>query len=176
MGVASTNNQDQRSSFSNYGNRIVWVAAPGEGHHHHVSLRLVRGRLGHVLQLADGRRDCFAGAEHAAQGHSIAGGLGRGSREMDRLQHGQRAPGRLRHAVNVQPGPRITPVGRARIGNHGDEPYSINGLQDASWNGQHSRRSPSSPPAAPEKFRRLGFPPHCKSSKSRNKYRLCAVR
>jgi subtilisin family serine protease len=31
MGVASTNNQDQRSSFSNYGNRIVWVAAPGEG-------------------------------------------------------------------------------------------------------------------------------------------------
>jgi subtilisin family serine protease len=30
MGVASTNNQDQRSSFSNYGNAIVWVAAPGE--------------------------------------------------------------------------------------------------------------------------------------------------
>jgi subtilisin family serine protease len=31
MGVASTNNQDQRSSFSNYGDQIVWVAAPGEG-------------------------------------------------------------------------------------------------------------------------------------------------
>ncbi len=31
IGVASTNNQDQRSSFSNYGNQIVWVAAPGEG-------------------------------------------------------------------------------------------------------------------------------------------------
>jgi Subtilase family len=30
MGVASTNPQDQRSSFSNYGNQIVWVAAPGE--------------------------------------------------------------------------------------------------------------------------------------------------
>jgi subtilisin family serine protease len=30
MGVASTNYQDQRSSFSNYGNQIVWVAAPGE--------------------------------------------------------------------------------------------------------------------------------------------------
>jgi subtilisin family serine protease len=30
-GVASTNNQDQRSSFSNYGNQIVYVAAPGEG-------------------------------------------------------------------------------------------------------------------------------------------------
>jgi subtilisin family serine protease len=31
MGVASTNNEDQRSSFSNYGNQVVWVAAPGEG-------------------------------------------------------------------------------------------------------------------------------------------------
>ncbi|MGA8224364.1 MAG: S8 family serine peptidase [Candidatus Acidiferrales bacterium] len=31
MGVASTNNQDQRSTFSNYGNQVVWVAAPGEG-------------------------------------------------------------------------------------------------------------------------------------------------
>jgi subtilisin family serine protease len=30
MGVASTNPQDQRSSFSNYGDQIVWVAAPGE--------------------------------------------------------------------------------------------------------------------------------------------------
>jgi hypothetical protein len=30
IGVASTNYQDQRSSFSNYGDQIVWVAAPGE--------------------------------------------------------------------------------------------------------------------------------------------------
>src|SRR6266852_1933649 len=30
MGVASTTNQDTRSSFSYYGNAIVWVAAPGE--------------------------------------------------------------------------------------------------------------------------------------------------
>ena len=30
IGVASTNDVDQRSSFSNYGNRIVWLAAPGE--------------------------------------------------------------------------------------------------------------------------------------------------
>jgi len=30
MGVAATNNLDQRSSFSNFGNAIVWVAAPGE--------------------------------------------------------------------------------------------------------------------------------------------------
>jgi len=31
MGVASTSNDDVRSSFSNYGTRNVWVAAPGEG-------------------------------------------------------------------------------------------------------------------------------------------------
>jgi len=31
MGVASTNDNDARSSFSNYGDAIVWVAAPGEG-------------------------------------------------------------------------------------------------------------------------------------------------
>ncbi len=31
MGIASTTNDDQRSSFSNYGRRLVWVAAPGEG-------------------------------------------------------------------------------------------------------------------------------------------------
>jgi len=31
MGVASTSDWDTRSTFSNYGNAIVWVAAPGEG-------------------------------------------------------------------------------------------------------------------------------------------------
>ncbi len=31
MGVASTSDTDTRSSFSNFGNAIVWVAAPGEG-------------------------------------------------------------------------------------------------------------------------------------------------
>lgn len=31
IGVASTTNDDVRSSFSNYGSHIVWVAAPGEG-------------------------------------------------------------------------------------------------------------------------------------------------
>ena len=31
MGVASTTNDDQLSSFSNYGPQLVWVGAPGEG-------------------------------------------------------------------------------------------------------------------------------------------------
>ena len=30
MGIASTSDADTRSSFSNYGQDIVWVAAPGE--------------------------------------------------------------------------------------------------------------------------------------------------
>ena len=31
MGIASTTNNDQLSSFSNYGPQLVWIAAPGEG-------------------------------------------------------------------------------------------------------------------------------------------------
>ena len=31
MGIASTTNNDTLSSFSNYGEDLVWVAAPGEG-------------------------------------------------------------------------------------------------------------------------------------------------
>jgi hypothetical protein len=31
MGVASTSNEDELSSFSNYGPQLVWVGAPGEG-------------------------------------------------------------------------------------------------------------------------------------------------
>lgn len=31
IGVASTSNNDTRSTFSNYGQNLVWVAAPGEG-------------------------------------------------------------------------------------------------------------------------------------------------
>jgi subtilisin family serine protease len=31
MAVASTTNDDQRSSFTNYGQNFIWVAAPGEG-------------------------------------------------------------------------------------------------------------------------------------------------
>jgi subtilisin family serine protease len=31
MGIASTTNNDTLSTFSNYGEDLVWVAAPGEG-------------------------------------------------------------------------------------------------------------------------------------------------
>jgi Subtilase family len=30
MGVASINDENQRSTFSNYGNQVVWISAPGE--------------------------------------------------------------------------------------------------------------------------------------------------
>ena len=95
MGVASTNNQDQRSSFSNYGNQIVWVAAPGEGIITDLSVRFVRGRVGNLLQFADGCRHCFAGPEHAARRRTIAGGLGHAHAQLVGLQHGQWPVGRL---------------------------------------------------------------------------------
>jgi len=31
IGVGSTTNSDQRSTFSNYGSQVLWLAAPGEG-------------------------------------------------------------------------------------------------------------------------------------------------
>jgi thermitase len=31
LGIGSTSDEDERSSFSNYGNQLVWAAAPGEG-------------------------------------------------------------------------------------------------------------------------------------------------
>jgi subtilisin family serine protease len=31
LGIASTTNEDQLSSFSNYGPQLVWIGAPGEG-------------------------------------------------------------------------------------------------------------------------------------------------
>ena len=48
IGVASTNDQDQRSTFSNYGDQVVWVAAPGEAIITDLSVRELRGRLGYV--------------------------------------------------------------------------------------------------------------------------------
>ena len=34
LGIGSTTNDDQLSSFSNYGPQLVWIGAPGEGSHH----------------------------------------------------------------------------------------------------------------------------------------------
>ena len=102
MGVASTNNQDQRSTFSNYGNQIVWVAAPGEavittypfatyaaGWGTSFSSPMVAGTAALLvnMQLHDQRK---------------SGGLGDRAREVGRLEHGQWAPGCVRIVVGVQ--------------------------------------------------------------------------
>ena len=66
MGVASTGsvpgvNEDTRSSFSNYGNAIVWVAAPGEAIVTTYPFSSLRRRMGNVIQCAFRfRRLCFA--------------------------------------------------------------------------------------------------------------------
>ena len=53
IGVASTSNDDVRSTFSNYG-ASVWVAAPGEAVITTYPVGKLRRGLGHLLQHAPG--------------------------------------------------------------------------------------------------------------------------
>jgi len=55
MGVASTTDQDRRSSFSNFGT-IVWVAAPGEAIVTNLSVQHLCGGMGNLVQRAAGFR------------------------------------------------------------------------------------------------------------------------
>ena len=90
MGVASTNLLDQRSSFSNFGNAIVWVAAPGEqiittypfstysaGSGTSFSAPFVSGTsaLFHELQPGGAQTDAAQAISHA---QSIGAGMGSG--------------------------------------------------------------------------------------------------
>jgi subtilisin family serine protease len=97
MGVASTNNQDIRSTFSNYGNALVTVAAPGEavvtlypGSHYaegwgtSFSTPLVAGGLALLNQLG-GRNFNEAQAVQAIS-QAIPTGQGLGAGELDLFQ------------------------------------------------------------------------------------------
>ena len=57
IGVASTTNEDVRSSFSNYGTPLVWLAAPGEGVVTTYPFRNVCRGLGDIFQRTFGGRD-----------------------------------------------------------------------------------------------------------------------
>ena len=72
MGVASTDDFDQRSSFSNYGNQVVWVAF-GCGH-------------------------CCTGFESETRGEPIPDRRSDCSCSLDRVQHGQRTARCLRNS------------------------------------------------------------------------------
>ena len=89
MGVASTSDQDTRSSFSNYGNAIVWVAAPGDCEY--VSILQLCGGMGNLVQRAVciGRGSaaaqpenhlCSVSSRHCGSPCSPACGFGHGQR------------------------------------------------------------------------------------------------
>jgi thermitase len=97
IGVASTNNQDIRSSFSNYGNALVDVAAPGEGvvtlypgnnyaegWGTSFSAPLVSGGAALLVQIGGDRINEAQAAQAISQ--AIPTGQGLGAGELDLLQ------------------------------------------------------------------------------------------
>lgn len=102
MGVASTNNLDQRSSFSNFGNAIVWVAAPGEqiittypfstysaASGTSFSSPMVSGSAGLLLELQNGSNQQKAAAAIA---HAVNIGPNMGNGRLDLLLAMQSVP------------------------------------------------------------------------------------
>lgn len=96
MGVASTNDLDQRSSFSNFGNPIVWIAAPGEEiittypfstyaatSGTSFSAPMVSGAAGLLLALQSGTNQPKAAAAIA---HAVNIGPDMGNGRLDLLQ------------------------------------------------------------------------------------------
>ena len=107
MGVASTNDLDQRSTFSNFGNSIVWVAAPGEQivttypfstyaavSGTSFSAPMVSGAAGLVLELHTQSNQQKASAAIA---HAVNIGANMGNGRLDLLQA-------LQAAQNANPG------------------------------------------------------------------------
>jgi len=96
MGVASTTDLDGRSNFSNYGNAIVWVAAPGEdiistypfgtyaaASGTSFSAPFVSGTCGLLLQLSPGANQSQAAM---AVAHAVPVGVGMGNGRLDIVQ------------------------------------------------------------------------------------------
>ena len=102
MGVASTDDLDNRSTFSNFGNAIVWVAAPGEeiittypfssyaaGRGTSFSAPFVSGASALVLNLLPGANESQAAA---AVAHGVPVGAGMGNGRLDIVQALQSIP------------------------------------------------------------------------------------
>lgn len=102
MGVASTDDLDDRSSFSNFGNGIVWVAAPGEeiittypfssyatGSGTSFSAPFVSGASALLLNLLPGANQSQAAA---AVAHAVSVGADMGNGRLDIVQALQSIP------------------------------------------------------------------------------------
>ncbi len=108
VGVGSTSNNDQRSSFSNYGSQVVWVAAPGESvvstypfgtyaaaSGTSFSAPLVSGTAALLFQISH-QCDQYNTAQSVAHAVQVSSDLGNG--RLDTYQ----AAGAWRHMIGLQ--------------------------------------------------------------------------
>jgi subtilase family protein len=105
MGVASTDNEDQRSTFSNYGDQIVWVAAPGEamittypfgtyaaGWGTSFSAPLVSGGVAVIMGSQPGLSESQAQFDLGQAQPLVAAGMGAGRMDLYRATSAARLP------------------------------------------------------------------------------------
>src|SRR5437868_733625 len=78
MGVASTSDADTPSSFSNYGDAIVWVAAPGEAIVTTYPFNTYAAGWGNFFQCAVRFRCILSAARYASEHKSVSGRRRRG--------------------------------------------------------------------------------------------------
>ena len=104
MGVASTSNTDTRSPFSNYGDALVWVAAPGEGIISTYPFGTYAAGWGTSFS-APFVSGAGAFVEPRSDDQRIEGCRSRRSRRTTRRRHGQWSPGLGRSlAVRISTG------------------------------------------------------------------------
>ena len=91
IGVASTRNDDTRSSFSSYGWSTCRLAAPGEA----IITTYPAGTFAAAWGTSFARRSSpgrGAGGRHPAHGHAVAGDVGAAHARYIGSSHGQRPP------------------------------------------------------------------------------------
>ena len=109
IGVASTSNEDVRSSFSNYGSNLVWLAAPGEGIITTYPWGSYAADVGNVLQHA-----FRVGGGRAAGGHERERRPGARSRPSSRRPSRCPASSGMAAWTRIRRSPMRAACGRTR--------------------------------------------------------------